>query len=93
MTGIKSIIEFAVFAALLCLAACASGPTLSQLEDEALATGDWSKVEAREQRAKLREQRPTLSCANGKIAYCESHLDPDVCRCTSVGTNPLAIAH
>ena len=93
MTGIKTIIECAVFAALLFLTACASGPTLSQLEDEALTTGDWSKVEAREERVTLREPQPTLRCANGNIAYCESHLDPNACRCVSVSTNPLAMAH
>ena len=30
------------------LAGCASKPTLTELEEQALATGDWTEVEARE---------------------------------------------
>ncbi len=92
-TSMKSIINSTIFATLLCLTACASGPTLSQLEDEALTTGDWSKVEAREQSDQRRRPQPTLQCPKGKIAYCESHLDPNACRCVSASTNPLAIAN
>ena len=33
---------------MLFLAACASRPSMEELEDQAMASGDWSAVEARE---------------------------------------------
>jgi hypothetical protein len=41
---------------LLVLFACAPVPTLEELEDEAMLTGDWSKVEAREKRLKYEQE-------------------------------------
>lgn len=82
-----------VIVSLLLLAACGNRPTLEQLEDEALVSGDWSKVEARE-RDDLHDQRQSaVRCPSGQIASCKTHLSPDNCRCVrSDGQYRLPIA-
>ena len=80
-------------ASLMLLAACGSRPTVEQLEDEPLISGDWSKVEARE-RGDARTYRDSMQrCPTGNIAYCETHLDPESCKCVrSNGQDSLPIA-
>ena len=40
----------AIFVAVVLFAGCSSQPTLEELEDEAIVTGDWEAVERREER-------------------------------------------
>lgn len=54
------------------LAGCSSYQTLEELEQEALATGDWSAVEQRERILARRAARHGLACPAGSVSYCET---------------------
>ena len=71
--------------ALCLLAGCTTGPTLEQLESQALVTGDWSLVERREAVIARRKMQPSISCPSGYIAYCESYRLKKPCSCVSEG--------
>ena len=62
---------------------CAPYPTYEQLEDEAMLTGNWSKVERRE-RAMLRTgMRTQTQCDIGFIAMCQNEIGDVPCTCVS----------
>ena len=65
------------------LTGCVSMPTLEQLEEQALLTGDWSAVEQREKSIAKRDSRRGMKCPNGMIAYCEQRLGQKRCACIS----------
>jgi hypothetical protein len=71
--------------ALCLLAGCTVGPTLEQLESQALVTGDWSLVEKREAMIARRNTNPGINCPSGYIAYCESYRIRKPCSCVSQG--------
>jgi len=47
---------------LVIVVGCAQRPTLDQLEDEALATGEWTAVERREEIIKKRLEATAPGC-------------------------------
>lgn len=56
------------------MAGCSSGPTLQELKDEAMITGDWTLVEKREKAIERRRNRSscsgsckTLKCGPGQV--------------------------
>ena len=53
---------------LLALGGCGTVHTLEELESEALETGDWSKVKAKEERI---ARRKGVQCPDGLLAWCE----------------------
>jgi len=65
------------------LAGCVSMPTLEQLEEQALLTGDWSAVEQREKLIAKRDSRRGVKCPTGMIAYCEQRFGQKRCACVS----------
>ncbi len=65
------------------LTGCMSMPTLEQLEEQALLTGDWTAVEKREKLIAKRERIQGPQCPAGMIAYCEGHLGQKRCGCVS----------
>ena len=67
--------------ALCLLAGCTVGPTLEQLESQALVTGDWSLVEKREAAIARRNTSPGINCPSGSIAYCERYRVRKPCSC------------
>ena len=67
--------------ALCVLAGCSTGPTLEQLEAEALITGDWSLVEKREATIARRNQRYGVSCPSGTVSYCQTFMSESRCKC------------
>lgn len=69
--------------ALCVLAGCSTGPTLEQLEAEALVTGDWSRVEQREARIARRKQRSGIACPSGMVGYCKTFMSDMQCSCVS----------
>jgi len=71
--------------ALCLLAGCTVGPTLEQLESQALVTGDWSLVEKREAAIARRNTQPSINCPSGYIAYCETYRVRKPCSCVSQG--------
>lgn len=71
-----------IFIALGMLAGCATGPSLEELEAQALITGDWSLVERRE--AQLARRDPhRINCPSGSMSYCESTMAGSRCGCIS----------
>lgn len=68
---------------LLMLGGCAVVPTLEELEDQALLTGDWSQVEKRERTIARRQAGEPLDCAAGYVSYCETRIANTQCRCVS----------
>lgn len=71
---------------LMVMAGCAVGPTLEQLETQALLTGDWSAVERRERAMLRRQARHGPKCPSGYIAYCEDRFTDTVCGCLERST-------
>lgn len=64
------------------LAGCASRPTLEQLEQDALASGDWSAVEKREQFLQRARGRSGSSCPEGMTLVCVDGYAQERCLCT-----------
>ncbi len=65
------------------LTGCMSMPTLEQLEEQALLTGDWTAVEKRERLIAKRERLRGPQCPAGTMAYCEGHMGQKRCGCVS----------
>ena len=72
-----------IFILILMLGGCAAVPTLEELEDQAVLTGDWSQVEKRERIIARRQAREPLDCAKGYISYCETRIVNTQCKCLS----------
>ena len=72
-----------IFILVLMLGGCAAAPTLEELEDQALLTGDWSQVEKRERTIARRKAEEPLDCANGYVSYCEIRIATTRCSCVS----------
>ena len=67
---------------LMCLlAGCAAKPTLEQLEDEAIVSGDWSAVEKREQSSNQLDPINGRSCLNGRPLICVKDGAREECAC------------
>ena len=60
---------FLVIAAVL-LVGCAPAKTLEELEFAALASGDWSAVEKREQNIERRKRQRSVSCGSDYVPVC-----------------------
>ncbi|MDX1515519.1 MAG: hypothetical protein R3288_01695 [Woeseiaceae bacterium] len=69
--------------AALWLAGCSSAPTLEELKEQAMISGDWSAVEARERILARRAARRGPKCPSGQVAYCEVNFGRDRCQCVS----------
>lgn len=69
--------------ALVLLSACATGPTLEELEDQAMLTGNWAEVEKRERSLVARQARQGLQCPDGSISYCKGRYGGMRCTCMS----------
>lgn len=74
-----------VFAVLL-LAACASRPSLEQLETQASQTGDWSAVEKRERSLQRMRMRAGTQCPDGYFNFCEGVTGTEHCACVNART-------
>lgn len=76
------------FALALTLSSCASGPSLEELELEAMKTGDWTAYEAKKARNAADDARAaaTKQCRDrNKILYCEQWGRIDYARdCTCI---------
>ena len=67
--------------ALVVLAGCAAKPTLSELEEQALATGDWTEVEARERGINRLRRTTAPKCADGATMVCVQNSGVSDCQC------------
>ncbi|MGI9270376.1 MAG: hypothetical protein ACR2QT_01275 [Woeseiaceae bacterium] len=63
------------------MAGCAAVPSLEELEEQALLTGDWSAVEKRERAMARRQARQGPTCPAGFFAYCEYRVRDELCTC------------
>jgi len=73
--------RYTILFAVLLLAGCASQLSLEELEDKALATGDWTAVENREGMLKRRMAENSRSCPANQTKVCvEQGADID-CFC------------
>ena len=73
--------KFAMLIIVLVLAGCASRPSLEELEQEALVTGDWTAVESREQLLERRRDRVGYSCPDEMTRVCIDDGAGDECYC------------
>ena len=71
----KSVILFA----LVIVVGCAPRPTLEELEEEALITGDWREVEWRE--ARIKSLHDESYCPFGQSNYCFEEQSGLQCYC------------
>jgi hypothetical protein len=74
---------------LILLAGCAVGPTMEELEAEAMQTGDWTKVEDRELLEAQRMGRARAECPKGYAILCKTEADvgSENCKCVSRETH------
>jgi hypothetical protein len=70
-----------VVLALSLLGGCGNYNTLEELEQEAMLTGDWSRVEQRERILAKRSARLGISCPIGMTRYCENRGSGNRCAC------------
>lgn len=63
---------------------CTSSPTLEELEDEALRTGNWEAVEKREALIERRDGPATPSCPKGQTKYCVENGFTVECGCVVI---------
>ncbi len=72
-------------AVFIVLAGCANAPTLQELEDEAIVSGDWSAVEEREQLMVRKRRNEAPACGKGMTFACfETGLKIE-CACVKGG--------
>lgn len=72
--------------ALFLLIACATRPTLEELEAEALATGDWAAVERRERTQRRLGLPGTQKCREGFAFVCIKNGMNEFCSCEPLPT-------
>lgn len=72
-----------VLFAVLGLSACGTTPSLEELEQQAMISGDWSEVEKRERMMMRREARREPRCGDGMISYCQTSFGRDRCACVA----------
>ena len=70
-----------ILCTLVLLIGCATRPTLEQLENEAITTGDWTAVEWREEVIKKRLERTAPGCPVGLSKKCIEELSGIQCYC------------
>lgn len=71
-----------VFLMILCLqVGCANRPSMEVLENQALASGDWSEVEQREELLAKRKSNVGLDCPANKTTVCYDGVTSVRCEC------------
>jgi hypothetical protein len=69
----------------LCLlVGCTARPTIEELKEEALDTGDWSAVEKRQRMDdKWGVVKTDSACRGGRVELCQTKSAQEVCDCVS----------
>lgn len=71
-----------VFVAVAGISGCSSRPTMEELEKEAIATGDWSEVEKRQEMDRRMEMvDPDRQCPSGESLLCRQNGPREECEC------------
>jgi len=63
------------------LAGCAARPSLNQLEEEAMVSGDWSAVEQREEEIRRHDPNIGGTCPSGQAKVCYENPAGENCEC------------
>ncbi len=63
------------------LVGCAARPSLEQLEKEAMASGDWSAVEQREEAMRRVDPNNGGTCPSGQAKVCHENPAGEHCEC------------
>jgi len=85
---VESSMKITSLIVLFSLAGCATKPSLEQLEDEAMVSGDWSAVEEREQSPNRLGSVIEHSCPNGRALICVKNGLREVCECVNSRSIP-----
>ncbi len=85
---VRSAMKMTSLIVLCFLAGCATKPSLEQLEDEAMVSGDWSAVEKREQSSNRLGPINGRSCPNGRALICVKNGLREECECVDSRTIP-----
>jgi hypothetical protein len=78
---VRSVMKIANFILLCFLVGCAARPSLEQLEKEAMASGDWSAVEQREEAMRRYDPNNGGTCPAGQDRVCYENPAGENCRC------------
>jgi len=81
-----------ILMALCALAGCVTGPSLEELEAQALVSGDWSLVEKREQQIERRKNREGPSCPVGYLAVCVHEIGSQRCECVDRSSFAMSLS-
>ena len=65
----------------LAISACASKPSLEELEEQAMVSGDWAAVEHREEMVKNRRLKSAPHCPRGQTKVCVENGSGIDCYC------------
>ncbi len=79
--NVRSAMRITSLIVLCFLAGCAAKPSLEQLEDEAMVSGDWSAVEKREHSSNRLGSINGRSCPNGRPLICVKDGMREECAC------------
>ena len=85
---VRSAMKITSLIVLFFLAGCATKPSLEELEDEAMVSGDWSAVEKREHSSNRLGSVNGSSCPNGHALICVKNGLREVCECVSSRSIP-----
>ena len=72
-----------VFLIALALVGCAPYKTLDELEDEAMLTGDYSALEARERSLARRAAERGSICGADQVSVCRDRVGRKACGCVA----------
>lgn len=85
--AVRIFMKSSILIVVFLLAGCGSTATLEELEEEAMISGDWSKVEKRERR--LRQQNQVENdCDSGMTLVCYDKGAGEECMCRRRGRLP-----
>lgn len=79
--------KYAALLGFLLLTACATVPTLDELEHRAMLTGDWTEVERREKVIARRAAERGINCPAGYVSFCVKGVRNE---CSCVDRDTLA---
>ncbi len=85
---VRSAMKMTSLIVLCFLAGCATKPSLEQLEDEAMVSGDWSAVEKRERSSNRLGSVIEQSCPHGHALICVKNGLREECECVDSRTIP-----
>lgn len=79
---LKSLPQFTCLLLLTVLVGCASRPSMQELKEEAMDTGDWSEVHKRQRMDRaMGRVTPDAPCPEDMILRCSKKGERELCDC------------